>query len=240
MHIVVGKISARYTGRGETELTPYNRIVIVKADGTVSIHGDKGFKPMNYMASSCEMTETETPEGLKTWTFETKKEKLVVTFHEIYDEINLDLGADDPGYSNKDGTEHQLQAWLTTNLSRLDPTLEFLAREHQTGAGPVDLLAQKPNGTLVAIEVKRLAPMNTVGQVLRYVDAIREQQPGEEVVGLIAAVEFKEKTRIIAAKKNVICLEIPPNWLEMAADETVEPLIVLPERTLFDSVDPAG
>lgn len=214
MHIVVGLISAQYSGRGETELAPYKRIVIHKADGTVSIHGDKGFKPMNYMSSASDLTVGEV-EGDLVWTFKSKKEQLVVRFHEVFDEIQLELGQDDPGHSSKDKTESQLQAWLVDNLPKLDTNLYVSAREFQTGAGPVDLLAyEHDSNTMVCVEVKREAPMNTVGQVLRYVDAVQEAYPHAAVRGVIAAVEFKASTLKVAAKKNVECLVIPPNWHE--------------------------
>lgn len=232
MHIVVGNVSAHYSGRGVTELTPYDRIVMVKADGTVSIHGDKGFKPMNYMATSAKLEES-IEDNCRIWTFTTKQEKLVIRFHEIYDEINLSLGESDPGHSHREGTEPQLQKWLSRHLTELAPELFFEDREHQTGAGPVDILASKDEDTLVAVEVKRSAPMNTVGQVLRYVDALEELYPNKKIFGVIAAVEFKESTFKIAHKKNVTCLKVPENWYESFTKE--EALIIeAAPKTLFD------
>lgn len=232
MHIVVGLISAVYSGRSDTQLPPYDRLVIQKSDGTVSIHSDKGFKPLNYMASASKKTESENSAGERIWVFETSKERLEVTLHKVFSELNLDLGELDPGHSSKDGTEVQLQGWLYKNLATLNPGLKVTGREYQTGAGPVDLIGEFEDGAIAAIEVKRSAAMPTVGQVLRYADSLEELNPNRRVVAMIAAVEFKDSTRVNAKKKGVICVDVPPTWFTMDAhgEEVVAPP---PARTLF-------
>lgn len=221
MRIVVANLSAVYTGRGETVLPPYNRILIVKNDGSVSIHSEKGFKPMNYMTAKNELESSFNEQNELVWLFQGKKqESLTVTFHEIHDEVDLDLGNDDPGFSSKAGQESQLQEWLSKRLNEIDGNLRFISREYQTGAGPVDLLAEGADGSYVVVEVKRVAAINTVGQVLRYVDAMREKHPDRRIDGVIAAVEFKETTLTIAEKKGVRCLTVPADWLTVDENDT--------------------
>lgn len=214
MHLVVGVISARYTGRGDTTLDPYLRIVLQKEDGSVSVHSERGVKPLNYMGSSKERRESFNDKGERIWTFVGKGEILEVTFHSIVNEIHLDLGRDDPGHSRRDGTEVQLQEWLSRNLCHIENDLEFTHREYQTGNGPVDLLARQSSGAMVAIEVKRIAHMTTVSQVGRYLDALSEKHPDQVIVGAIAAVSFKAKTLELAEKKNIRCIQVPPDWHE--------------------------
>lgn len=227
MHLIVGEVSAEYRGRGETDLARYKRLVIYKNDKTVSIHSDQGYKPLNYMASPAKLEETFKDDE-RIWTFTTKTESLTVTFHEVYDEINLHLGDHDPGHSIKRGNEKQLQYWLFKKLDQLDSTLVPLSLEYQTGDGPVDILARR-GATLVPIEVKRVAPMNTVGQILRYRDALQEKNPHDPVECAIAAVEYKAKTLELAAKKGVQCIRIPGTWKEENAS-----LEVLVSKTLLD------
>lgn len=209
MHIVVANLSAVYSGRGDSYLAPYNRIVIVKEDGSVSVHGEAGYKPMNYMMAPTELTETF-EDGERVWTVEGKKESLTIYFHTVHEEIDFSLGTDDPGLK-KESTEQHLQEWLSNNISTLGEDYSFVAREFQTGSGPVDILAKRA-GALVAVEIKRVAPMNTVGQVLRYMDALEEQFPQDRVEGLIAAVEVKDSTKKLARKKNIKCVELPEGW----------------------------
>ena len=204
MRLVFAHISAHYEGRGDTVLSPHDRLVLLKADGTVAIHADKGYKPVNYMATVLQMNE-KFESGLKKWEFNGKGEKLTITFHRIYSDTELTTLGADTFYSKKSGREKDLQEWICSHLAEIDPSLTLIEREHQTGAGPVDILVAR-NDVLIAVEVKKTAPMNTVGQVLRYVDALREKNPLKEVEGMIMAVEFKPRTLEIAAKKQVDCL----------------------------------
>lgn len=222
MRIVVGNLSAVYTGRGDTELAPYNRIVIYKSDGTVAIHGDKGFKPLNYMTNTKDFQETLSEDQEKMWILSTKKETLTITFHEIFSEINLELGADDPGHSSRSGTEDELQEWLSKNIHVIDPSLRFVQREYQTGNGPVDILAEDAEGTLHIIEVKRFSTVNTVGQVKRYLDAMAETHPGSKVVGYIASPDIKERTWEYAEKAAIRCITVPSTWRESSEANPLE------------------
>ena len=214
MHIVLANLSAVYSGRGNSILPPYDRMLLIKEDGSVSIHGDKGFKPMNYMVSKTEKTESYTETGELVWTFDSRNESLKVVLHKVYEEITFrsEEGAD-PGVS-ADTTEKDLQSWLAESLTKIDENLSFIEREYQTGDGTVDILAEHSNGALVAIEVKRVAPMGTVGQVLRYTDALKEKIPSRRIEGTIAALEIKDKTRTLAKKKGVSLMELPEDWRE--------------------------
>lgn len=214
MRIIVGNLSAIYSGRGDTELAPYGRIVIYKNDGSVSIHGEKGFKPLNYMTSTGEMIERLSEDQEKQWVFKSKKETLEITFHEIFDEINLDLGSDDPGHSSRSGTEEELQAWLAENITIIQKDLKFIQREYQTGNGPVDILAEGSDGTYYVIEVKRFSTANTVGQVQRYLDGMALKHPERKIVGVIAAVDIKSKTWQLAMEKDITCYVVPGGWAD--------------------------
>lgn len=238
MHIVVGRLSARYSGRGNSYLPPHDRIVLLKQDSSVSIHNEKGFKPLNYMMAPTVRTQEEDTEGNLLWRFQGKGEMLEIIFYKIYDEINLDLLGEDPGIQ-RESTETHLQKWLTEHIHLLDPHLKDVWREAQTGDGPVDLLAAYDQHNYLAIEVKRVAPMNAVGQLLRYLDALGEHNPGNHYEGVLAAVEFKEKTLELAAKKGIRCFHIPPEWKEEGTPEVslAQPLTEGLLEGLFSSWD---
>lgn len=72
----------------------------------------------------------------------------------------------------------------------------------------MDILALGLHQELVAIEVKREAAMPTVGQVLRYVEALKEGHPEAEG-RRPAAVSFKDSTLRLAEKSGVQCLKVP-------------------------------
>lgn len=217
MRVVIALLSASYSGRGNTELPPYKRALIEKEDGSISIHSERGFKPMNYMANVTEKFEDYNDDEM-IWTFKTKTDKLVVTFHEIYGDMDINLGDTDPGHSSRTGTEEQLQGWIAEHIEIIDPKAVFISREFATGSGPVDILAEIPHGPLLAIEVKRVADMNSIGQVLRYCDGLKEKKPDREIVPVLAALAFKNSTTDLAHKNAVHCVTLPEDWL--TEDET--------------------
>ena len=51
MRLIQTLCTVHYTGRGDTVFDPSVRLVIVKTDGSVMIHRDKGLKPINYMTN---------------------------------------------------------------------------------------------------------------------------------------------------------------------------------------------
>lgn len=210
MEIVAGNLSAHYKGRGESFLRLYNRIVIVKDDGSVCIHGDSGYKPMNYMMAPTTKTESIV-DGKRTWTIAGRNETLTITFEEVFDTINLSLGNEDPGLK-RISTEDHLQEWLHHHVEFFHNEVREAHREYQTGRGPIDLFLENHDGSGIAVEVKRVAALNTVGQVLRYTDALEEKFPGRPVDCVIAALEFKQSVLELAEKKKITCLLIPEDW----------------------------
>lgn len=228
MKIVHGKISAKYSGRGKSTLAAYDRIALYKDDGSISIHNNVGYKPLNYMMAPTVLEET-LEEGLLTWSFTGKNETLEITFHEVFQVFDLDIGSEDPGLE-RESTESHIQKWLLENLEVIGPNLTLVKDEYQTGSGPVDLLLERNDGALVPVEIKRVAPMNTVGQILRYVDGLEEKFPDLPVLGVIAALEFKASTLEIARKKNIQCVTIPGDWKDTG------PAKVKAATTLFDII----
>ena len=94
MRLVIARCSVDYIGRLTAHLPMAPRLVLIKADGSVSIHADdRAFKPLNWMNPPCRLKE----DGA-TWTVTHGKtgEKLVLTMDEILHDSSHELGVD-PG-----------------------------------------------------------------------------------------------------------------------------------------------
>lgn len=214
VRLIVGRCEVSYSGRGRTELEVGTRLVILKRDGSVSVHSDdRAYKPLNWMLTPCEFLESADLNGRMVWTFESKKDTLRIVFHEILHDMTHEWDTPEPGLVRQ-WTETDLQAWIAENPKKaFGKGWRFVAREYQTGAGPVDLLMMDPTGRHVAVEVKRTAHMPAVDQVRRYVDAIQED-PDEFIVGtvrgVVAALEIKEAARRQADKNQVECIVVAP------------------------------
>lgn len=76
--------------------------------------------------------------------------------------------------------EKHLEEWIERDPSLLQGGLTIVARQFQTEAGPLDLLALDPQGRWVVIEVKRgLLRRDTVAQALDYASAIAGMTLGD-------------------------------------------------------------
>ncbi len=212
MRIVVAVCSVTYTGRGDTELPRATRAIIIKNDGSVSIHSDKSNKPLNYMGPG-HIHTIVTKGRQKIWNFDARKENLQVRLHKIISESSFELEVDDPGLT-RDGTEHHLQAWLAANPQAIGEGYTLVGREYPTGAGPVDLLLLDAQGQPVAVEVKRVAMLGAVDQVSRYLEALSSMPNFGDVRGMIAALDVRPRTLELAYRRGFECVIIDPRWRE--------------------------
>jgi endonuclease len=213
MRVIVGKLSVTYTGRGATELPPAIRMLIIKTDGTVLIHGPTAVKPLNYMPAPTTITTTRS--GRRTTFTVTNRagEQITVRVHSLISDTTYDTELEDKGLVRA-GTEKQLQAWLAVNPDVIGANLTLLGREVPTGAGPVDLVYTEPDGTWVVVEVKRVAASDAVRQISSYLTALTAEDPARPVRGVIAATAIRPRTVTLATARGVDLAFIPVDWQE--------------------------
>lgn len=214
MRIVIADCSAVYTGRGDTKLAQGVRAIFIKEDGAVSIHNDAGNKPLNYMGKGNVFSEEIDDNGNIVWKFDTTKENLTLTMYGLVSDSAHELIVNDEGLV-RDGTESQLQEWLAANPSALGGDYTLIKREYPTGDGPVDILVQdERDGSYIAVEIKRISMLGTVGQIMRYVAGLKENPEFEGCVirGMIAALDIRPKTLLLAEKRGIECVTVDNEW----------------------------
>ncbi|WIM68640.1 endonuclease NucS [Corynebacterium breve] len=212
MRLVIARCSVDYVGRLDAHLPMADRLVMVKADGSVSIHADdRAYKPLNWMTPPCTLVEESIVDidgadtGEQLWIVENPKgEQLRITLEKIYHEKSFELG-EDPGLV-KDGVEAHLQELLAEHITTLGDGYTLVRREFPTAIGPVDLLAKSPEGINVAIEVKRRGGIDGVEQLTRYLDLLNRDELLKPVTGVFAAQEIKPQARILAEDRGIRCL----------------------------------
>jgi len=203
MRLVIATCSVDYAGRLTAHLPMATRLLMVKADGSISIHcDDRAFKPLNWMNPPCRIVE-----GDDAWTVTGPKgDTLTITIAEVHSDISHELGAE-PGLQ-KDGVEAHLQELLAANPSVLEPDLRLVKREHVTDIGPVDLLCRDAAGGCVAVEVKRVGEIAGVEQLVRYLERM-DLDPGlAPVRGIFAAQSIKPQAQVLAAARGIACVEV--------------------------------
>jgi RecB family endonuclease NucS len=200
---VIARCQVDYVGRLTAHLPMAPRLLLVKADGSVSVHADdRAYKPLNWMSPPCWLEEQP---GV--WTVRNKADEyLVITIDEVLHDSSHELGPD-PGLI-KDGVEAHLQELLAAHPEVLGPGLTVIRREYPTAIGPVDLLCRDRDGGTVAVEVKRRGEIDGVEQLTRYLELLGRDPLLAPVRGVFAAQQIKPQARTLAEDRGIRCVAV--------------------------------
>ena len=203
MRLVIATCTVAYEGRLTARLPRAKRLLLVKADGSVSIHADdRAYKPLNWMSPPCTVQV-----GDERWVVRNAKgETLTVEIDEVHLDVSHELGSE-PGLE-KDGVELELQALLADHPEAIEPGLQVVARERETGIGPVDLLCHATDGSFVAVEVKRRGEIDGVEQLTRYLELLRGDARLQPLRGVLAAQRVAPQARRLAASRGIGWVEV--------------------------------
>jgi endonuclease len=192
-----------YLGRLTAHLPMAPRLLLVKADGSVSVHADdRAYKPLNWMSPPCTLVE-----AADRWTVSNKAgEQLVITIEELLHDSSHELGVD-PGL-RKDGVEAHLQELLAEHIETLGAGFRLVRREYPTAIGPVDILARDATGRAVAVEIKRRGEIDGVEQLTRYLDLLNRDPLLAPVRGIFAAQEIRPQARVLAGDRGIGCVSL--------------------------------
>jgi RecB family endonuclease NucS len=203
VRLLIARCQVDYAGRLTAHLPMAIRLILVKADGSVSIHADdRAYKPLNWMSPPCTLDE-----GDGMWTVANPAgERLVITLDEVLHDSEHELGVD-PGLV-KDGVEAHLQELLAEHVETLGPGWRLVRREYPTAIGPVDLLCRDDDGATIAVEVKRRGEIDGVEQLTRYLDLLNRDPLLAPVRGLFVAQEIRPQARTLALDRGIACLTL--------------------------------
>jgi RecB family endonuclease NucS len=203
VRLVIARCSVEYIGRLTAHLPLATRLLMVKADGSVSIHADdRAYKPLNWMSPPCRLEEAP---GV--WRVVNKAgEELRITLDEVLHDTSHELGID-PGLV-KDGVEAHLQELLAAAPQTLGAGFTLVRREYPTAIGPVDLLCRDAGGATVAVEIKRRAGIDAVEQLTRYLELLNRDPLLAPVAGILAAQAIAPQARTLAEDRGIRCAVI--------------------------------
>jgi hypothetical protein len=203
VRLVIARCQVDYAGRLTAHLPMATRLLLVKADGSVSVHSDdRAYKPLNWMSPPCWLSEDP-----GTWTVANKAgEKLVITLEEVLHDSAHELGAE-PGLV-KDGVEAHLQELLAEHITTLGDGYSLIRREYMTAIGPVDILCRDGVGATVAVEIKRRGEIDGVEQLTRYLELLNRDPLLAPVRGVFAAQLIKPQARTLAEDRGIRCVTL--------------------------------
>jgi RecB family endonuclease NucS len=124
-------------------------------------------------------------------------------------EMSLDMGPPAQGDGvRKDGVEAHLQELLASRPERLREGFRLVRREWPTDIGPVDLMCRDGEEGWVAVEIKRVAGIEAVEQLCRYLERIRLDPAFTACRGVIAAGQVKPQARVLAQARGLEWVEV--------------------------------
>ena len=201
VRLVIARCQVDYVGRLTATLPMAPRLLLVKADGSVSVHADGGaYKPLNWMSPPCTLIEQP-----GRWTVTNRTgEQLIIEIDAVLHDSRHQLGVD-PGLV-KDGVEAHLQELLAEHVTTLGEGWRLVRREFPTAIGPVDLMCRDAAGVSVAVEIKRRGEIDGVEQLTRYLELLNRDPLLAPVQGVFAAQQIKPQARTLAEDRGIRCV----------------------------------
>jgi RecB family endonuclease NucS len=195
MCIIVGECYVEYDGRATSKLPRGKRLIIIKADKSISIHENRLVRPTNYMMDAMTFSKIEEDSnGKKIIKMVSKrlkpKETITIIFYEIEDVRNYDIEISSD--LRLSGSEKELNEALMDDLTFLEPGLRAVNQQQVFRKGVCDIIAEDSEGRFVVIELKRRkADYASVTQLKRYADTI-EKMKGIKTRGILLAPEIRK------------------------------------------------
>jgi hypothetical protein len=209
VRLIVARCEVRYTGRLNALLPDALRLLMVKADGAVLVHADAGgYKPLNWMTPPTVIEESPELIVVRKRTGATE-DRLEIAISEVLSDVTHEMGSpDDAGRLEKDGVEAHLQELLAERPEWCGEGFRLARREWPTDIGPVDLMCRDADEEWVAVEVKRVAGIEAVEQLSRYLERIRLDPALASCRGVLVAQAIKPQARVLAESRGIAWVEV--------------------------------
>jgi endonuclease len=218
VRLIVARCEVSYFGRLSTVLPEAVRLLMVKADGTFMVWADGGgsnVKPLNWMVAPT-VIEQETGEdgGLRRLLVRTRQgtgkrsqvERLEISIAEVLSDVEHEL--DTLAALEKEGLERELQELLADTPQWCGEGLRLVRREWPTDIGPVDMMCRDGDDQWIAVEIKRIATIDAVEQLTRYLQRIRLDPALGSCRGVLVAQAIKPQARVLAESRGIDCVEV--------------------------------
>jgi RecB family endonuclease NucS len=184
---------------------------MIKADGTVMIWSDYGrpmCKPQNWMTPPTVIEESDGALVVRKRAG-ASEDRLEIRVAEVLSDVSHEMGSpDEDAALTKDGVEAHLQELLAEQPEWCGEGFRLVRREWPTDIGPVDLMCRDADDEWVAVEIKRVAGIEAVEQLTRYLERIRLDPAVAACRGVLAAQVIKPQARVLAQARGIGCVEV--------------------------------
>jgi len=206
MRLIVARCEVTYTGRLNAVLPEALRLLMLKSDGSVMVHADTGgFKPQNWMTPPTVIEEEDGLIVVRKRAGATE-DRLDIRIVEVVSDVTHDMG--EAAELEKDGVERHLQEALADAPQFCGEGFRLVRREWPTDIGPVDLMCRDETDAWIAVEIKRIATIDAVEQLTRYLERIRLDPAMQDCRGVLVAQQIKPQARTLAEARGIACVEV--------------------------------
>ena len=206
MRLIVARCEVAYTGRLEALLPEALRLIMIKSDGSVMVHADTGgYKPQNWMTPPTVIEEGDGAIVVRKRAG-ASEDRLDIRIVETVSDLMHDMG--EAAALEKDGVEAHIQELLADAPRWCGEGFRLVRREWPTDIGPVDLMCRDAEDEWIAVEIKRIATIDAVEQLTRYLERIRLDPALGSCRGVLAAQTIKPQARVLAESRGIDCVEV--------------------------------
>jgi RecB family endonuclease NucS len=221
VRILVARCEIAYHGRATTRLGAGDRVILFKDDGSLCVHTDRGFKPLNYMAGPTSVQEQG--DVIRVYR-PASDETLVIVLAQVH--ADTTFGLQDGAVLERDGAEREIHELLERAPEVIETDLRVLDRERFTDVGPVDLFCRDAEGRTVVVEVKRVRAVAAhVEQLTRYCERVDLDPAHKPCRGILVAPDIAPQARVMCEARGYDFVRIDYDVLRGDA---------APELTLFE------
>jgi endonuclease len=212
VRLIVARCEVAYAGRLSTVLPEAVRLLMLKSDGTFMVWADGGgsnVKPLNWMVAPTVIEEQIGADGRLERLLVRKRgqdELLEVLVAEVLSDVEHEL--DTLASLEKEGIERELQELLADTPQWCGEGFRLVRREWPTDIGPVDLMCRDYEDEWIAVEIKRIATIDAVEQLTRYLEHIRLDPALGSCRGVLAAQSITPQARVLAESRGISCVEV--------------------------------
>ena len=215
VRLIVARCQVSYIGRTTTVLPEAVRLLMCKGDGTFMVWADGGgeggprVKPLNWMTPPTVWEEEHGEAGeLERLVVRKQRvdERLEIELAEVLTDVEHELDVLAP--LEKEGLEREMQELLAAAPHWCGEGFRLVRREWPTDVGPVDLMCRDGEDEWVAVEIKRVATMDSVRQLEGYLERIRLDPAMSACRGVLVAKWIKPQARVLAESRGIACVEV--------------------------------
>ncbi len=201
--LILGNCRVKYGGRAKSSLDFGERLVVVKRDGSVLVHRDEKYTPVNWQPPGT-MVEYGIEEGMFV---------LVATRRSPPEKMRIEFGAivlmaaailEDKAEMRITGMERDFVERIVQDPYQIEEGFRLLREERATYSGSIDLYGVDKDGNAVIVEVKRSqASPSAAMQLEAYIADFKRKNPNAKVRGILVAPRVPPMVRRLLEERGL-------------------------------------